>query len=147
MNKKGYTLMEVLAVIVILGIVATITTALIGNLIQDAKKNAFRESVFSAMRAYQNEESKGHFEDLGEVNITELPISNNPIKSGKVKRNVNNEIVVINATNNVYCANGSRNNLTIVLGECPEESNENEEDNQEENSENNNETNNNEENN
>ena len=37
MNKKGFTLVELLAIIVILGILASITTATVGNYIKKSK--------------------------------------------------------------------------------------------------------------
>lgn len=42
MNKKGFTLVELLAIIVILGILASITTATVGNYIKKSKQDATR---------------------------------------------------------------------------------------------------------
>lgn len=42
MNKKGFTLVELLAIIVILGILASIATATVGNYIKKSKQDATR---------------------------------------------------------------------------------------------------------
>lgn len=45
MNKKGFTLVEVLAVIVILAVIALITTPIISNVIETSNMNSFTRSV------------------------------------------------------------------------------------------------------
>ena len=45
MNKKGFTLVEVLAVIVILSVIALITTPIIFGVIEDSRMNSFTRSV------------------------------------------------------------------------------------------------------
>ena len=47
MKKQGFTLIELLAVIVILAVIALIATPLITNTINNARKNADRESARS----------------------------------------------------------------------------------------------------
>lgn len=43
--KKGFTLIEVLAVIVILGLIALITTPIIFDVVENSRMNAFTRSV------------------------------------------------------------------------------------------------------
>ena len=45
MNKKGFTLMELLATFVILAILALVTAPIITNVLKDARKNTFEASV------------------------------------------------------------------------------------------------------
>lgn len=45
MNKKGFTLIEVLAVIVILAVIALITTPIIFNVVDESRMNSFTRSV------------------------------------------------------------------------------------------------------
>ena len=52
-KKKGFTLIELLAVIVILAVIALIATPLIMNVINDAKKNSFKDSAYGIMKAVQ----------------------------------------------------------------------------------------------
>lgn len=58
-NKKGFTLIELLAVIVILAIIALIATPIILNMIDNAKKNAAKDSAYGYIQAieYQNSSS------------------------------------------------------------------------------------------
>ncbi len=51
MKKKGFTLIELLAVIVILAIIALIATPLIINIIDEAKKGAFKNSAYGIIKA------------------------------------------------------------------------------------------------
>ena len=118
MNKRGFTLLELLAVIILLGIVALITVAAVVKIIGESKVKAFKKSVYSAMESYRNKESAEQFYDLGELEVTTLPLDNNPFLSGTVKRNDNNEVMVVNLTNGVYCANGTKINLTVTDGNC-----------------------------
>lgn len=123
MNKKGFTLIEILAIVVLLCIIATITTSSIANLIQNAKKEAFKDSVYAAINSYINDESYKSFNELGEIDVRLLPLDNNSLKSGTVKRNSYNEVIVTNITDGVYCANGSKNKLVVKDGDCTETSN------------------------
>lgn len=50
-NKKGFTLIELLAVIVILAIVALIATPIILNVINDARKGAFKRSAEGVLKS------------------------------------------------------------------------------------------------
>ncbi len=53
-KKKAFTLIELLAVIVILGIIATIVTATISKVTSNAKKQAFKESARGLIRAAES---------------------------------------------------------------------------------------------
>ena len=50
-NQKGFTLIELLAVIVILAIIALIATPIIVGVINDAKKNAFKDTAYGIIEA------------------------------------------------------------------------------------------------
>ena len=45
MNKKGFTLIEVMAVIVVLGFLAAMITPVVSNLIRDSKDTLYKEQV------------------------------------------------------------------------------------------------------
>lgn len=55
MNKKGFTLVELLAVIVILGIIALIATPIILGVIEDSKKSAADESTKIYLKAIEQQ--------------------------------------------------------------------------------------------
>ncbi len=51
MNKKGFTLIELVAVIVIIGIIALITVPFIANIVQNSRRDAFVDSAYSIIDA------------------------------------------------------------------------------------------------
>ena len=53
MRKKGFTLIELLAVIVILAVIALIATPLIMGVINNARKNSFKDSAYGIMKAVE----------------------------------------------------------------------------------------------
>ena len=53
MKKKGFTLIELLAVIVILAVIALIATPLVMNVINDARKNSFKDSAYGITKAVE----------------------------------------------------------------------------------------------
>ncbi len=55
MNKKGFTLVEMLAIVVILAVIALITTPLILGIIDNSRKSAFASSVNSMKEAIEND--------------------------------------------------------------------------------------------
>ena len=63
MKKKGFTLIELLAVIVILAVIALIATPLIMNVINDARKNSFKDSAYGITKAVELRVAK---ETMGE---------------------------------------------------------------------------------
>lgn len=54
MKNKGFTLVELLAVITILAIVATITVPIVTGVIQTSKSKAFEDDAFSLSKAADN---------------------------------------------------------------------------------------------
>lgn len=81
---------EPLAVIVILAVIVLITTPLIMEIIDDAKKNAFRDSAYGIIKAVQNDSMKigiqtGGFA-VGKYNLAEgeLNYKGSLPKQGKV---------------------------------------------------------------
>ena len=63
-QSKGFSLIELLAVIVILAIVAVITTPLVLNTINDVKKRSFTSTAYGIIKAaemeYTNQMIKGN---------------------------------------------------------------------------------------
>ena len=119
-KNKGYTLIELLGVIVILAIIALIVIPTILNVVDESRKNAFKDSVLSASNAieyYMYENKKNEFPTEG-IDVTELNLKDNFI-SGKFKKNKNGEIEVYFIKDENYCANGKLTNLKIAsIDEC-----------------------------
>ena len=51
MNKKGFTLVELLAVLIILAVISLIATPIVMDLIEKQKKNTFKESIHGIIRS------------------------------------------------------------------------------------------------
>lgn len=60
MKEKGFTLIELLAVIVILAVIALIATPIIMNVINDAKKGAFKDSAYGIIKAIELKQGSGY---------------------------------------------------------------------------------------
>ncbi|MEF3354181.1 prepilin-type N-terminal cleavage/methylation domain-containing protein [Paenibacillus sp. GYB006] len=74
-DEKGFTLIELLAVIVILAIIAVIAIPLIGNVIDNSKKEgdlATARQVYDAARLYVIGEKNGDFSTATTVKLSEL---------------------------------------------------------------------------
>ena len=66
-KKSGFTLVELLAVIVILAVIALIATPLIMGTITKAKKNAAIDSAYGYMRAMETSIGQIHVEDASKI--------------------------------------------------------------------------------
>lgn len=69
-NQKGMTLVELLAVLVILGIIAAIAIPMIGNVIQDSKERAILADAQSILSAAKIAQANG-VKDFNQDNIKE----------------------------------------------------------------------------
>jgi len=78
-EKKGFTLVELLAVIAILAVILIIAVPTILGVIEDAKERSFRLSVLNVFRTIELEYAR-----TGKTsgNIADLAINNNPFKTG-----------------------------------------------------------------
>jgi len=68
MKQKGFSLIELLAVIVIIGIIALITFPVIDNIIEDSEKKAFKASVEELVHIVETDYSE--FGRLGSTTYT-----------------------------------------------------------------------------
>lgn len=135
MKFKGFTLVELLAVIVILSVIALIATPAILNVIDNAKRGAFearsRGIVDAAVQSYM----------LGQLNDNALTLTEYQYENGNLNRikgnidvsykgsNPENGTLLINRNGKVaiafyengYCASKSYDNGTIEFGEISKE--------------------------
>ena len=110
MKKKGFTLIELLAVIVILAVIALIATPLIMNVINDARKNSFKDSAYGIIKAVELRAVKELQAPDGatppykvDVTGTEIDYSGDRPTSGWVKVDTNGNITLY-MTNGTYWA-------------------------------------------
>ena len=70
MKNKGFTLVELLAVIVVLAVISIITIPMIGNVIEESKKKALEQSVNGLVEAarYYSIDNDGTYEFLFDEN-------------------------------------------------------------------------------
>lgn len=87
MNKKGFTLVELLAVIVILAIIALIATPTVINIVRDSRDNANKRSVEGYMKAYETAYYQallaGQTLEFNEVNVQSVEYSGNTVTCEK----------------------------------------------------------------
>lgn len=120
--KRGFTLIEVLAVIVILAIIATITTPIILNTIEDAEKREFKNQVNIVKKNldyYLIENNKNQYPNCSEtknVSFSDLLLKNvSYFEDGYVCYDTKNEKNYIYARNDKYVAYGTVDDITIKL--------------------------------
>ena len=124
-NKKGFTLVELLGVIILLGVIATIIAPNILKTQKKSEKELFEDSVNALIRGAQMYYANNDFINYPAsgiaANSQELDVKNNEdMTSGSIKL-VNDEyFYASNVSNGKYCANGIRNDLSIDEGKCPD---------------------------
>jgi len=121
--KKGFTLVELLAVIVILGIISTITYGVVIGNIETTRKKSFESSAKIALEAAKEYVIANYEENdfpPGGIDITndELELKNDNFISGVIMRNEDGAIEVVNLTDGTYCANGLKSDMEITDGSC-----------------------------
>ena len=121
-KKKGFTLIEILGVLVIMSIVVLITVPIITGIIDEVRKNAYRESVRSIFRAVDIYIADNNFIELPEEGIDvidpKIMLKHKDFVSGKVVKNEEGKLKVERVSNGVYCAEGTYNNIRVVKGDC-----------------------------
>ncbi len=120
---RGFTLVELLAVIVILAVIALITTPMILSQIDEVRKKSFVASAMNVLNAANFYVSSDHIIPENGVQIKELEIKNKEIYSGLVFQNKESAYVLKSFTNGNYCASGTKIDLVVRKGNCTGEMN------------------------
>lgn len=123
MNKKGFTLVEILAVIILLGIIAVIIIPNYNKSIENSKKKAFEQSLSGLVRTIENyvantSSFSSYTSTYTDIKSLELEADNlNQIVSGQFI--ITNSVIILrNVYNGRYCGNGSKGSFTIIKGTC-----------------------------
>ncbi|NLL44180.1 MAG: prepilin-type N-terminal cleavage/methylation domain-containing protein, partial [Mollicutes bacterium] len=123
-KKKGFTLIEILGVLVIMSVIVVIALPISTKIINDVKMKAYKESVKSIFRAVNIYIADNNFIELPEegIDINDNRISPNienvNFISGKIFKNERGDLKVENVSNGVFCASGTYNNIRVVKGDC-----------------------------
>ena len=111
MNKKGFTLAEVLAVIVILGIIITIAATSITAVVKRSKESALNRQIEYIESAAKNYYISANYPDIGYVTVEEL-YKNGYLKEENINNPVNDEkidgCIIIGYSSNQYKYNYSK---------------------------------------
>ena len=132
MNKNGFTLLELLAVIVILAIVVLIITPVVSSIILSARKTAFKRSVEGVLESANYYKVNADFNKTMEYptvftcdgekcvdgNGNELEFNGATPKRGYVVINTTGIIEANNLCDSNFCASGTKENLTLSDGDA-----------------------------
>ncbi len=112
--KKGFTLVELLAVIVILAVIALIATPTILSMIEESKEGAFLDSSLHALDAASNYFAFSEEENM--VSISELELSHKDTLEGYIENNSGELNAVI--SNDGFCFVGTQEDYTLYKNSC-----------------------------
>lgn len=119
-DNKGFSLVELLAVIVILAIIGLIAIPIYNNIINDSKKSAFTDSAQILIRELENyviTNNSINYSNQVDITTLDLELNNHNLTSGNFYLD-NNFITLVNITDGNFCANGNKNTLTVTEGSC-----------------------------
>ncbi len=119
MKKKGFTLVEIMAVVAILGILVLLVAPRVINYYRDSKKLAFineAKTVYSKATDYfVTEKTKGHkvnyITNIKDKEENVLALQNEKNLEYEVKLSTKGKVVAFKLTNNEFCIVGSDNFL------------------------------------
>ncbi len=123
--KKGFTLIELMAVIIVLGIIAVITAPIMGDVIEKSKRGAFEDSVYELIKAVNLDKADHGFNINQIYTITGGVISPSIETKGSVNGNGTLKIdedgnIFVNIEFDKWCASKELydNRVTLTDGAC-----------------------------
>ena len=118
--KKGFTLMEVLAVVIILGIVALITFPVVKNIVNDNRRKTFESSVRAMIRSTEMYIAANPTlsDTTFPFNTTDFKMEKNKMKRGSIIYNESTGVISVDGlSDGNFCANGTKKDLDIEEGD------------------------------
>ena len=119
MNKKGFTLVELLAVIAILAILVIIALPNVIKLYNDAKKNTFlteAKTIYKeAANKYITESMKGNKVNYISSTKNSLDLNGSKDIEYKIRLNSDGSVRRFQVKNNSYCINGKYNDANELI--------------------------------
>lgn len=122
--KKGFTLVELLAVIIIISIIAAISVPMIMSTIEHANEASTVESVRELLKIASTDVVNNKYEVPYQYKIedNQLDYQRGNFKSGLIVVTSGNHSFVENLSTNRLCINGSLDQLKVTTGKCPKTS-------------------------
>lgn len=126
-NKKGFTLVEVLAVVILLGIISAIIYPVLNGVLEENRRKAFIQSLNGIVRTADMYKADNN-NNLGVIDYDDdlLDISyDQDWLSGTVSLELDSttgdkKVYLTNFYNGEFCGTGFENNFTVTKGVCPE---------------------------
>ena len=124
MKNKGFTLIELMAVMLILGVISLIAIPVLLRVKDNYEIGTFRESAKSVITAAQNYYADNGYEDFPSEGLAitnpDLKVKNrNRYISGIVTYNsVTGKFELLFLSDGKYCASGTYDTIDVVLGQC-----------------------------
>ena len=128
LNNKGFTLLELLAIIIVLGIIALIATSTVGNIVEYSKKEAFKTSVKSIIKTGENYSSVSQLNSNTGLKYpvvfscdgkactsgdTKLEFTGRVPKGGSIVLENSHTVKASYITDGKYCISGTKDDLSI----------------------------------
>jgi len=120
-NKKGFTLVELIAVIILLGIIALIAIPTVNELLKEARMSAFEDTAYGLVRAgtlyYQKQELRDEVTSNMTFTFPEatgLEVSGKKPSSGTMIVDIDGNVSLA-VSNGRYCARKGFNDSEITL--------------------------------
>ena len=115
--KKGFTLVELLAVLVLLALIGIIIVPNVLRTNAKAQKRAFEEDIKAILKYCAQKNAQTPYQ----TSNIEIPNEELELEAGTYTGYVvieDSNFKASNITNGIYCANGYRNSLVITDGNC-----------------------------
>lgn len=125
-KKKGFTLVEVLAVVIVLGIISIIIYPVLNSILEDNRKKAFEQSLKGVVRAAEMYKANNNNFVVIDYDDNDLNLANDQAyQSGAISFEKDEEtgeisVYLSNFYNGEFCGSGFSNNLKITKGKCSE---------------------------
>ena len=122
--KKGFTLVELIAVIVILSIIALISTPAVLSVIEETKINNYRHSMYGLLRAVEEDHTASgvmttEYIIVDGVVEPDIDFTGDLSGSNGTITYDENEKTTLTIDNGTYCATKAPEKKQITVKKCP----------------------------
>lgn len=123
MKNKGYTLIEILLIIMVLIIIFLLSIPIVLNIIDASKLGGFKSSVSNVFNAVDLYVANNKFVDISKSGIqiennSSLNIKNNNFEKGLMIRNSEGKLELVYLVEGDFCAKGTKDNLKVSDSGC-----------------------------